>query len=617
MQRAGQLAIHLLAGFCLSAASLEQGALPLVMGFVWASRGLSALLAAAGGCLGYWVFWGQAGQQGIWCAVIALVGVLLLGDRRISRELPLLIPAIGMLTVSAVGLGYQLLAGDTTEVLLYLIRVALGGAAPWLFCALRQRRDPVLEWLSWGLATLALAQIAPISWLGLGFVAAGMLSVSGAFPCAAVTGLALDIAHVTSVPMAAVTVLAWLVRFLPGLPRRVRCIGPAVMGLVLMRLSGRWDTAVLPGLFIGGCLGGLLSAPEKLSCRRGETGVAQVRLEVAASVLEQTWQLLAEVPDAPVDADALLSRAAENACAGCSVRGDCRDKRRIAQLPGVLLHRPLLSTEELPIRCRKSGRFLAQLHRSQEQLRSIRADRERQREYREAVTQQYQFLGSYLQSLSDGLSRRETWVPPAYDPVVRVCGNRTEDTNADRCVHFSGTGGKYYIILCDGMGTGMGAVREGKAATELLQKLLTCGFPAEHALQSLNSLCALRERAGAVTVDLAELSLDSGKAALYKWGAAPSYLVGRSGTDKLGAPSVPPGLSVAEGGQVTCRLHLRREQILLLTSDGLSEGEILRVCREKNWGNAQGLARELLERAQQGGQDDATVVTVQLIPVKH
>ena len=64
-----------------------------------------------------------------------------------------------------------------------------------------------------------------------------------------------------------------------------------------------------------------------------------------------------------------------------------------------------LHREELPIRCRKIGRLLAELHRSQEQLRSIRADRERQQEYRSALVQQYGFLSRYLQDLSDGLTK--------------------------------------------------------------------------------------------------------------------------------------------------------------------------------------------------------------------
>ena len=43
-----------------------------------------------------------------------------------------------------------------------------------------------------------------------------------------------------------------------------------------------------------------------------------------------------------------------------------------------------------------------------------------------------------------------------------------------------------------------------------------------------------------VAITLAELELDSGTVTLYKWGAAPSYLVTRLGVDKVGKNSPPP-----------------------------------------------------------------------------
>ena len=92
------------------------------------------------------------------------------------------------------------------------------------------------------------------------------------------------------------------------------------------------------------------------------------------------------------------------------------------------------------MQCRKSGRVLAQLHRGQEQLRSIRADRQRQREYREAVTQQYLFLSRYLQSLSDQLSRRIESCHPVYSPWIRIFAHRPEYENGDRILRFAGVG---------------------------------------------------------------------------------------------------------------------------------------------------------------------------------
>lgn len=612
VQRAARWSVHVLAGFCLSAASLQQGMLPLVMGLVWACRGWRAVLVAAGGALGYGVFWGDGSLQGILWTGLSLLGVLLLGDRQISRELPLLIPSVGMLMVSATGLGFQLLAGDNTSIPLYLIRVALGGATPWLFTRWLQKQEPVTAWFCWSLVALSLAQILPVRWLGLGYVAAGFAAARMAFPCAALTGLALDLAGITSVPMTAVTVLAWCVRFLPRYPKWVSGLAPGCMGVLLLYFSGSRDLGILPGLFLGGVAACLFTDARKAMPRRGETGAAQVRLEMAAGVLERTCRLFQDTPVRAVDEGALVLRAVSEACAGCAARDHCRDMRRLQQLPGNILRKPLLTVQELPVRCKKGSRVLAELRRAQEQLRTLQADRLRQQEYREAVVQQYGFLSAFLQGLSDDLNHRGACAAAVYDPLVSVCGNRRQGQNGDRCTQFAGVRNQYYILLCDGMGTGTGAVQEGKTAIGYLRQLLSCGFPAGHALRSLNSLCALGDRVASVTVDLAEVELDTGKVTLYKWGAGASYLLTTAGAEKLGSISPPPGLSVTEGREVSCSFLMRRGQTLVLVSDGVEEEAVMDACKKTL--SAAALAEELLRTASR--EDDATVVTVQLLYAK-
>lgn len=603
---------YILAGFLMSAASLGNCAMPLALGLVCACTGWSALLTALGGCLGYRVFWGNLYLQPlVWLLLGAAVAVLLT-DRRLTRQMPLLVPTIASFLVAAVGLVFQVHFNDTTPILIYLLRTALSGASAWLFARVLRERDPLLDWLACALGILALAQVLPFSYLGLGYIAAAVLAVAGSFPAAALAGLALDLAQITPVPMTAVMSLAFLPRLLPRCPRGLGRLMPCVMYFVVMWLTGKWDILPFPALLLGGILGIYLPAPGKATHRRGETGVAQVRLEVAAGVLAQTQQLLLEAPEVPVDEDALVTRAAEQACSGCTCRKSCKDSAKLVQLPGALLHKPLLTPEELPIRCRKSGRFLAQLHRSQEQLRSIRADRERQKEYRAAVVQQYHFLSDFLQDLADQLSRRTDSMAAAYIPKISIHANRPEADNGDRCLKFAGVLCKYYVILCDGMGTGPGAIQEGRNAAALLRKLLCAGYPAEHALRSLNSLCALRSRAGAVTVDLLELHLQDGSATIYKWGAAASYLLSAHAVEKLGCAGPPPGLSVTDCQESSHRLTLRRNETLLLVSDGIGQEEAYHCCM-KGLGLSPGeLAAQLLTCAQLGAQDDATVVTVRL-----
>lgn len=612
VHRLGWGAAHALAGFCLSAASVSQGMLPLVMGLVWACRGWQAVLVAAGGALGYGVFWGSGSVQALVWTGLALAGVLILGDRRVSREMPLLIPAVGMLMVSAVGLGFQLLAGDSTTIPLYLIRVALGGAAPWVFTGWLREKEGMCRWLCWGLFALGLAQIVPIRWLGLGFVAAGFAAAGSPFPGAAVVGLAVDMAGITPVPITAVTGLSFLIRLLPRIPRWGKRLAPGCMGLLLMYVCGRWDLLVLPGLFLGGIAGDIFLPGSKVIPRRGQTGVAQVKLELAAEVIAQTKRILEETGERTVDTDTLVQRAMEEACAGCSARSRCRDTKKLCQLNGSLLQKPLLTVEELPVQCKKGGRILARLRQAQEQLRTLQADRQRQQEYREAVVQQYGFVEAFLHGLCDDLSDRKGVAARNFDPVVEVFGNRSDSRNGDRCMEFAGVGNQYYIVLCDGMGTGPGAVQEGQRAGNMLRKLLSSGFPPEHALSSLNSICALRDRAGAVTVDLAQIALDTGRVTLYKWGAAPSYLLDKGTPKKLGTVSPPPGLSVTGGQEVRCSFTLRKEQTLLLVSDGVREEQVLECCKEPTTLSV--LAGALLKET--ASQDDATVVAIQLTPAK-
>ena len=602
------------AGFMLSAASLTHLPLPLAMGLVCALGNWSAALAALGSLLGYRIFWNDP-QCTLWI-VSALVLSWTLGNKRLSREAPMLLSAAATLTVAISGVLFQTLYYDTTPILLFLLRIALAGGSSYLYKRALAGRNPIVDWLCWGSAVLALCQLAPVYWLNFGIIAGAVLLTCAPFPAAALAGLALDLSQITPVPMTAVMALGFLLRFFPNLPKWSLAALPTTVFMAVSIFSERWDMMPIPALLLGGIIGVLIPMGPQIAHRRGETGAAQVRLEMTAGVLAQTQQLLLEFPETPVDEQALVTRAAERACNSCPNRKSCKDARRIGQLPDLILHKPLLTAEELPIVCKKSGRFLAELHRSQEQLRSIRANRERQKEYRAALIQQYQFLSRYLQSLSDQLCKKIHTQTPTFSAQVQVYGNRPEADNGDRCLRFPGLGCRYYVLLCDGMGTGLGAVQEGKTAAQMLKRLLGSGYPAEHALRSLNSLCALRERAGAVTVDLAEISLDSGKINLYKWGAAPSYLMHSNGAERIGSLGPPPGLSVTDCREQIERFTLRRGEMLILISDGVEQEDTLRCCTEALGQPPAELGVRLLSDSRLTGDDDATAVIIQLLPIK-
>lgn len=592
-------------GLLLSAASLGGFAQPIAMGAVCGLTGWRALVLGLGAMLGYWVFWGLAGIPGMVWAALGTILALFAGKRKEAEEMPLLIPAAAALAIAVTGLLFQILWQDDTPLRVYLLRIAVAALSALLARQVATHRDAVTDWVAGGVAVLALAQVMPIPYLGLGYIAAGAMAVAHPFPAAALGGLGLDMAQVTAVPMAATVCAAYFVRMIPFREKWLRSLAPGISYLAVSALCGIWDGLPLPGLLIGGAVGCLLPPRAEVYHRRGETGVAQVRLEMTAGVLSYTQQLLLETAPPPIDEGAILQKVRERACSACSARNNCRDQERLSV---TMLSHPLDFT------CRKTGRVLGELRRGQEQLRYLKAERQRQREYRMALTQQYQFLAEYLRRLSDQLNRRGERITAHYRLEVAARGRGKERANGDTCMAFPGTGCRYYILLCDGMGTGLGAAQEGKTAGELMRQMLISGFPAEHALRSINSILALRGHAGAVTLDLTEIRLDTGRAAVFKWGAAPSYILRRAGPEKIGSASAPPGISVGDARENVVRLSLRRGETLVMASDGAEVAEVL-----ARMGNAPDippaeLASKLVESCADTG-DDATVAVVRLLPM--
>ena len=358
-------------------------------------------------------------------------------------------------------------------------------------------------------------------------------------------------------------------------------------------------------------LGEFWELGEPVIPKKGAVAAAQVRLEIASGVLSQAQQLLLTAPPEAVDEEALLARTRERACGGCPNRKGCGET---ALLTRELLHRSLTDTGSLHLACKKPNRLLLELRRSQEQLRLLRSSQNKRQECRQAVIQQYRFLSAYLRQTADGLTAGGDRLQLRFKAEAQIATAGKEPANGDRCQAFHGTGGKYYVLLCDGMGTGMGAAQEGDSALKMLRQMLTAGFPAEYALQSINSLCCLRGRAGAATVDLAEVYLDTGKAVVYKWGAVPSVLLRGTNAEKIGTAGPPPGLEITKVRETVDRLSLRRGETLILMSDGV-DGEAVMRCGWIGPGEPLGeYAANLLAVCRSDTGDDATVAVIRLHP---
>ena len=585
-------------GLLLSSLQLWGRMQPVAVGFAAAAAGWRCCAAALGSGVGYMLLFGQEGLQGgVWALGAMLLGLLLPlldgGGRARFR-----LAAGCMCLVSGTGLAFGLAGAPGPELL--FLRIALAGGSALVAEPAISGRDRLSRWLGCGVGVMALAGL----WPALGWLAAGAAAAGAPLPAALAAALGAELAGGTEISLTAAVGLAFfLARLLPQGEWRSAAAPPLACG-ALMVLGRVWEPWVLVFVGLGAAVGALL--PWKLTAapRRSILGRAQVRLEQTARVLGRFQRQLLEYASPPPDIPGLYQQLKQDTCGTCPARKDCVEKARLTE--------SLLTGEE-EFQCRKALQAGAALHRSREQLRRIRSARARQEEYRMALVQQYGFLSDTLQALSDQLTERTGGGKPRYRVQVSARSRGKLLADGDRVSAFPGVGCKYYVLLCDGMGTGLGAAEESRQASELMKEMLTAGMAPGAVLGCLNSQLTLMDRGGAVTADLAELRLDTGRVWLYKWGAGPSWLLRRKHLIRIGSSGPPPGLGITAGRESVSRASLGLGDSLVMLSDGVDTGNAKSwpaMARNADPGT---LAAQILSCAGNQG-DDATAVVIRLQP---
>ena len=209
------------------------------------------------------------------------------------------------------------------------------------------------------------------------------------------------------------------------------------------------------------------------------------------------------------------------------------------------------------------------------------------------------------------------------EPLVAVAGVASADragqaVSGDTGAWFKDESGRLNVILCDGMGSGAAARADSDCALRLLEKFLRAGLNPEEALRTVGEALALRgeEQGGFTTVDLLQVDLFSGKSAIYKLGAAPTYLRRGGEVERVEGSSLPAGLS--HDGADVFPLTLDAGDCVVLVSDGVATGRddgwLRRDLADFDGLSPQELAGRILQEsgARTGTGDDRTVMVLKL-----
>lgn len=337
-------------------------------------------------------------------------------------------------------------------------------------------------------------------------------------------------------------------------------------------------------------------------------------------------------PEKPENPSVLFDRAAEQVCRGCVLQSRCWHEFYNDTYDAFnnacphLLQRGTALPRDFPQtfsdRCIHFPELLSAINRELYAYLLRRQYRLRLSGVKELAAVQYAQMGEALSS-SIEVSAVHGGQVMELSSATALRPKESEKLCGDQIARFS-VGITEYFLLCDGMGSGEAAHAEAAMTIRLLSQFLKAGIDPAPALKTLNTALQLqRDENGAFpAVDLLALQKDTGHAALYKYGAAASYLKHYGRVTRYVSHSLPVGLQENEDTPEVQMLSLSQGDIVVLVSDGVvTGGDVWLQDLLAGWtGNVQDLAQYILQESEQyGGKTDdcAVIVTrVENIPAK-
>ncbi len=194
-----------------------------------------------------------------------------------------------------------------------------------------------------------------------------------------------------------------------------------------------------------------------------------------------------------------------------------------------------------------------------------------------------------------------------------------ESMSGDCAVSFGGRGGYSYTLISDGMGSGRDAALSSRMCGIFLKKMLESGNSVSVTFEMLSNFLRGNTAECFTTVDLMCIDLILGSAEFIKSGAAPSFVLRGGSVFRIGAKTLPIGIT-SEINAEKIRFDLEDGDIIVMISDGIAQdtedGIWLVDMLSREWeGGLQTMATRILEEAQErnGRRDDATVALVKVV----
>lgn len=358
---------------------------------------------------------------------------------------------------------------------------------------------------------------------------------------------------------------------------------PFAQPLLLEAVLGMGVFLLLPGRLFGGKRVKRETKPESAAGRE-----LKERLNKAAAALRDLYDSMGRSapPSSEENPAIVFDRAAEKVCRGCALCGLCWQKEYTGTFNALndatpyLLERGRALPRDFPAyfsdRCIHLPDLIAAVNGELTAFLLRKQYRRQLEETRRSARGQYAQLSELLSATAAGLGE----AAPAFaerGPGCRLGAvlrpKEGENVCGDTVTSFQTERGLWCLLLADGMGSGEPARRESALTCRLLRQFLEAEIQPEAALKTLNAAMALRgaETGSFTTIDLCTFEPATGDAALYKYGAAPSYLKKRGSVRRVTGGSLPAGLKGAPALPDITRVRVEEGGFLVMISDGVAD----------------------------------------------
>ena len=337
----------------------------------------------------------------------------------------------------------------------------------------------------------------------------------------------------------------------------------------------------------------------------------------------------------------VFDRAADQVCRACPLCGTCWDNDYVTTYNALndvtefLTERGRVLPSDFPshfsARCVRLSDFIAAVNAEFTALLMRRQYTRQLDNTRQSAKEQYARLSELLSESADQIGRSDAQdaVPAAKEPMpdCEICTavrpKAGESVSGDTVSTFRTEDGKVFLLLSDGMGCGEDARRESAMTVRLLEQFLRSGIEPSTALKTLNTALTLHsdESGSFTTIDLMALTLRSGTASFYKYGAAPSYLKHGGSIRRITGSVLPAGLNSGERVPDATTICLTPGDFAVLVSDGFADSSddawLQSMLAEWDGTSVQSLTSALMDASirRSGRSDDSSLLVLRMPPL--